>query len=150
MLCKKQFPILSVNASRASTAALAMAVVLTLTILCTKSAQGQTYRVIYNFIGGTAGYAPKAGLTMDAAGNLYGTTSDNYSFDRPLSPMGTAFRLTTKGTDWVFSQLYRFGSPGDGASPNAGVVFGPDGNFYGTTYVGGASGFGTVFSLSSR
>lgn len=42
--------------------------------LTPQPAQGQTYRVIHNFTGGTDGGSPAAGLTMDQNGNLYGTT----------------------------------------------------------------------------
>ena len=90
---------------------------------------------------GTAGWQPYAGFTIDAAGNLYGTTSDYRSG-------GTVFKLMPKGSGWVFSLLHRFGAAGDGAIPWARVVFGPDGTLYGTTLVGGVSGNGTVFNLS--
>jgi len=127
--------------SGVATAALVIAIVLTLTIVLTKPAQAQTYKVIYNFTLNGTGYKPYAGLTMDAAGNLYGTT-------RGINGPGTVFKLTPKGSDWVFTLLHQFGAAGDGAIPWAGVVFGPDGTLYGTTASGGASGNGTVFNLS--
>ena len=49
----------------------------------------QSYRVIYNFTGGADGFFPSAGLVIDAAGNLYGTTSGGGPFGK-----GTAFKLT--------------------------------------------------------
>lgn len=122
--------------------ALAIAIVFVLTGPATQSAQAQTYKVIYNFIGAPSGWAPYAGLTMDAAGSLYGTTSDG------VNGPGTVFELTPKGSGWVFSLLHRFGAAGDGVLPAAGVVFGPDGTLYGTTFGGGVSGVGTVFNLS--
>jgi uncharacterized repeat protein (TIGR03803 family) len=125
---------------RAATAALA--IVFVLTSVFTKPAQAQTYEVIYNFILNGTGYQPYAGLTMDAAGSLYGTTSGGDN-----GP-GTVFDLTPRGSVWVFSLLHRFGAAGDGALPWAGVAFGPDGTLYGTTVAGGASGNGTVFDLS--
>ena len=42
--------------------------------LTAQPAEGQTFNVIYSFPGGADGASPQAGLTMDAAGNLYGTT----------------------------------------------------------------------------
>jgi hypothetical protein len=45
-----------------------------LTILALPVAQAQTFNVIYNFTGGQDGATPYAGLTMDKAGNFYGTT----------------------------------------------------------------------------
>ncbi len=48
---------------------------LTSLTVVTRSAQAQTFKVIYSFTGGEDGYLPRTGLTIDAAGNLYGTTS---------------------------------------------------------------------------
>ena len=46
-----------------------------------RSVQGQTFKVIYNFTGGADGEHPYAGLTMDAAGNFYGTTCGSLCFE---------------------------------------------------------------------
>jgi uncharacterized repeat protein (TIGR03803 family) len=114
-------------------------------------AQAQSYNVIYAFHG-SDGEGLQAGLTMDGAGNLYGTTSEGGS-----AGGGTAFQLIHRGTGWVLNPLHVFtGSPNDGYYPYAGVVFGRDGRLYGTTYAGGIqneycglpTGCGTVFSLT--
>jgi uncharacterized repeat protein (TIGR03803 family) len=55
----------------------------------------QTYRVIYNFTGGVDGGGPATGLVIDAANNLYGTTS----FGGPFGD-GTAFKLTPGASGW--------------------------------------------------
>ena len=56
------------------------------------------------------------------------------------------FRISPTGS---YSNLYSFGSvTNDGADPNAGLVQGSDGNFYGTTAYGGTNGYGTVFKLT--
>lgn len=112
------------------------------------SAQAQTYNVIYNFTSGRSGY-PQAGLTIDRAGNLYGT-----SFDQ--DPESTVFKLAHFGSAWIFKPLYYFAGGNDGAGPWSRVIFGPDGNLYGTTIAGGGAGCqeqgymgcGTVFKLS--
>jgi uncharacterized repeat protein (TIGR03803 family) len=108
--------------------------------------QAQTYQVIHAFTG-VEGQSPYAGLTMDAAGRLYGTT-----FVGGTSGFGTVFKLTPSGSGWVLTSLYNFAGSKDGACPWSRVIFGPDGALYGTTTEEaagclGGKGFGTVFSL---
>ena len=125
--------------------AFATAVMLALTMAATFSAQAQTYTVLYNFTGGQDGAYPEAGLTMDRAGNLYGTAYQGGGSNR-----GTVFKLAHKSAGWVISPLYSFTGREDGGAPIARVVFGPDGSLYGTTEFGGrncGSGCGTVFNL---
>jgi len=110
-------------------------------------AQTHTITVLHNFSGPDGNY-PSAGLTMDRAGNLYGTTESGGTAD-----MGTVFRLSHAGSGWVLTTLHSFqGAPNDGAYPESGVVFGPDGALYGTTFRGGQitynDGEGTVYRLS--
>ena len=130
---------------RATTAALAVAVVLT--IVAIQTVQAQTFQVLHTFTGGADGYGPSAGLTMDEGGNLYGTT-----YQGGTQGLGTVFKLMRKNSQWVFVPLYGFAGGNDGAHPYARVIFGPDGTLYGTTneqgggYCGGY-GCGTVFNL---
>jgi uncharacterized repeat protein (TIGR03803 family) len=101
----------------------------------------QTYRVIYNFTGGVDGGGPATGLVIDAANNLYGTTS----FGGPFGD-GTAFKLTPGASGWRFYRLYAF-SGANGSSPDSTLVLDPDGRLYGTTS-GGGLGDGVLFGLS--
>jgi len=123
-------------------------------------AQAQTYTVLHNFTGGADGANPRAGVTLDQGGNLYGTTSaGGYTGGRctvgRLNGCGTVFKLGHTNSGWVLNPLYTFmGQYGDGASPFARVIFGPDGTLYGTTAFGGPAdsdcfsvGCGTVFNL---
>ena len=52
--------------------------------------------------------------------------------------------------DVVFTSLYSFTGANDGANPEAGLVQGSDGYFYGTTYGGGTNDYGTVFKISTN
>lgn len=121
--------------------ALGLGVALAPTIFATPSAQAQTHNVLYSFAGGTDGATPNAGLVLDDAGNLYGTTKTG-----GVSNLGTIFKLDTDGNETL---LHSFTGGADGATPNAGLILDPAGNLYGTTYEGGASNFGTVFKLDT-
>jgi uncharacterized repeat protein (TIGR03803 family) len=100
-----------------------------------------TETVLHSFAGfPTDGGGPNAGLTRDAAGNLYGTTTFGGE-DR----LGVVFKLSPSGT---YTILYRFTGGADGANPYAGLVRDAVGNLYGTTFYGGASNAGVVFKLS--
>ncbi len=109
-----------------------------------------TFTTIYIFrepSGATPnGEYPAGNLIKGADGNFYGTTfSGNGSSD------GTVFQIATDGvltTLHSFGLNSNYGTNYDGSNPQAGVVQGTDGNFYGTTTVGGAYGQGTVFQLT--
>jgi len=90
------------------------------------------------------GSDPVAGLTIDAAGNLYGTTQagGNYGF-------GTVFKLAKSHGVWKEQVLYSFGGP-DGKNPFGNLIFDHTGNLYGTTAFGGTWGGGVVFQLTPR
>ena len=86
-----------------------------------------------------------AGLIQDSGGNLYGTTSLGGAYDQ-----GTVFRIDTTGTETVlhsFSGNDGLGGSADGANPESGLSADMDGNFYGSTTLGGANNKGTVFQL---
>ncbi len=134
-------------------AALLGAMLFALVLAAGHSAKAQTFTVLHNFTGGQDGAAPLAGLTMDAAGNLYGTAEGG---GLRLCPggCGTAYRLKRAGANWIFEGLYQFTGGDDGAFPRARVVFGPGGSLYGTTWQGGSTtcyrdgtGCGAVFRL---
>jgi len=131
-------------------------------LLLSAVAQAQTFTVLHNFTGGLDGANPYTGLTMDRAGNLYGTAlygGLQVNDCHITNGCGTVFKLAKQGSGWIFRPLYQFqGFPsGDGANPLGRVIFGPDGALYGTTAYGGLTaegcgttqpGCGTVFKLS--
>jgi len=104
--------------------------------------------VLHSFAGGSSdGADPKAGVILDATGNLYGTT-----FRGGSGGKGTVFELDTTNTETV---LHNFTGGSDGGNPFGGVTRGKDGTLYGTTEIGSRmSGSkygcckGVVFSLS--
>jgi uncharacterized repeat protein (TIGR03803 family) len=118
------------------------ALTIVLMVAIGQAGQTQTLQVLHAFTGGQDGATPYAGVTMDGAGNLYGTASSGGS-----GGDGTVYQLKHKGSGWVFSPLYSFTGGSDGANPRARVIFGPDGTLYGTTFNGGSDGQGMVFRL---
>ena len=100
-----------------------------------------TYSVIYNF-GDGDGAAPTAGLTLDSAENLYGTTQYG-----GIHGFGNVFQLVRSGEGWTYHSLYSFTGGDDGGLPIADVVLDAAGNIYGDNTLGGAH-FGVVWELS--
>ena len=96
--------------------------------------------ILHSFAASDGGN-PVASLVQGSDGNFYGTASNAGTGNH-----GTVFSITPSG---VFTVLYGFTGVGtDGGTPNAGLVLGQDGNFYGTTFYGGANNDGTVFSIT--
>lgn len=109
---------------------------------------GWDYSVIYNFGANFAdGEGPQSTLTVDAAGNLYGSTISGGNGS------GVVYELSLGSGIWTESPLYTLGGS-EGSWPRGTMVFDAAGNLYGTTVYGGnlsdcgGSGCGTVFELS--
>ena len=113
---------------------------------------GGTFTTLYTF-SGSDGSNPYAGLLLGTDGNLYGVTS---SGGTQQGYGGTVFKITPSG---ALTTLYIFCSQNlpcsDGAYPVGTLVQGADGNFYGTTEVGGDPecpidevGCGTTFKIT--
>jgi uncharacterized repeat protein (TIGR03803 family) len=120
-----------------------------------------TETTLYNFCSETNcadGERPLAGLVMDAAGNLYGTTwGGGPTCPSASGRCGELFELSPpqqSGQNWTLSVIYGFcsdlqqGSCLDGYEPAAQLIFDSAGNLYGTTERGGTFGQGTAFELS--
>jgi uncharacterized repeat protein (TIGR03803 family) len=127
--------------------AIALILALALTIIASPAAQAQTFQVIHDFTGNGDGSEPNYGITIDSAGNLYGTTFYG------STNTGTVYKLTHKSSSWVLTPLYTFIYEGSGGSiPYATVIIGANGSLYGTAAFGGnlsscVEGCGTVYNL---
>jgi uncharacterized repeat protein (TIGR03803 family) len=114
-----------------------------------------TETVLYSFTGGADGKFPSGKLLLDAAGNLYGTTSEGgiVNCDNLTDGCGVVFKVAPTGTETL---LYNFNGGSDGAEPHAGLIRDSAGNFYGTGFSAGDlsrncalnHGCGVVFGLS--
>ena len=111
---------------------------------------------LYSFTGTNNGANPQAALVQGSDGFFYGTTYGGGAYTNQYGVgCGTVFKINTNG--WLTS-LYPFGSiqdtngnPLDGGNPQAALVQGSDGYFYGTTYSGGTNLWsGTVFKISTN
>lgn len=96
--------------------------------------------------GAAPGNRPFGRLAVGPDGNFYGTTRAGGTSD-----VGTIFKVAPSGAlttvfDFYYDQIT--GIAGQGASPAAGLTLGPDNNFYGTTFYGGANDFGTIIRLT--
>jgi uncharacterized repeat protein (TIGR03803 family) len=106
-------------------------------------------RVLHSFGGRGGGGGPTSGLIF-ANGALYGTTSLGGTFNRNCTDAeqstgcGVIFKVDAKSG--VETVLYRFTGTKDGSDPTGGLIY-QAGVFYGTTFAGGATGNGTVFSF---
>lgn len=95
--------------------------------------------VFHTFQGGASGAVPRSGLLMDAAGNLFGSTSQGGTQEN-----GLVFKIAPDGT---YTVLHRFTGK-EGANPNGGLVEDEAGNLFGTALGGGSEALGTVFELT--
>lgn len=102
------------------------------------------YSTLWVFGGAGDGASPTGDLTIDSAGNLYGTTDYGGS-----SGFGAAFKLTPSGGSWSETILHVFQGGNDGTYPGGGLLLDSYGNLFGTTSAGGgAANGGTVYELS--
>jgi uncharacterized repeat protein (TIGR03803 family) len=108
-----------------------------------RSGDSWTESTLYSFIGSNDGTNPASGVTLDAQGNIYGTTSLGGA-----NGAGVVYELSPSGSGWGQTVLYTFEGLNDGQNPVGGVILDEAGNLYGTTFDGGANGGGTVYEMS--
>jgi uncharacterized repeat protein (TIGR03803 family) len=120
----------------------AMIAASSMVLVAPTAASAQTLTTLHAFER-SDGVNPQAGLLQASDGNFYGTTLYGTGFRT-----GTIFRMTPVGN---LTTLYAFCTLSicpDGKFPNAGLIHGSDGNFYGTAMEGGQHGFGTIFKIT--
>jgi uncharacterized repeat protein (TIGR03803 family) len=104
-----------------------------------------TLKILAAFPSGVNGATPVDGLTLDASGNLWGTTEFGGSANS-----GILFRIAPRRVildAWTFAVMHSFTGNGDGVSPQSVVAVDSAGNAYGTTLNGGTANMGTVYEF---
>ncbi len=104
-----------------------------------------TPTTIYSFANGADQKYPAGGVIQGSDGNFYGTTSDYIVDSGPQGGYGVVYKVTPAGKITI---LHTFDQT-DGESPTGPLVEGADGDFYGTTTLGGSSGYGVIYKVSS-
>ncbi len=124
-------------------------VLATISLCFTPIAFAQTYafKTLYSFKdNGKDPSLAGTSLIVDAAGNLYGTSSWGGNDYRDCGfGCGTVFRVTKSG---VLSVLHSFGAPPDGEIPTASLFRDAKGNLFGSTSRGGSAGCGIIFQIT--
>jgi uncharacterized repeat protein (TIGR03803 family) len=113
------------------------------------AAPAQTVTTLFNFAA-KGGIEPYGRLILDSSGDLYGTTSTGGTptATNPY-PAGTVFELTpaTGKKSWAETVHYTFEGGADGSQPSGALLADSKGDLFGTTFLGGTDGDGTVFEL---
>src|SRR5579862_402629 len=110
----------------------------------TPGTTGWTPKVLYEF--GTEGSHPLAGVLLDSAGNVYGTTTQGGKLGD-----GNVFELVPPVSTGAYAHkiLFAFDGP-HGNDPYGSMIMDSNGYLYGTTYLGGTNGVGSVFEVSPK
>ncbi len=114
-----------------------------LTIFELTRSQDWAFSALYN----SSSWGSDGNLVMDRAGNLYGTIKSGGAYG-----FGQVYKLTPSAHGWTYTSVYDFCPAGwpctDGATPPSGLALDSEGNLYGTTSNGGATGGGVVFEIT--
>ncbi|HTZ95170.1 MAG TPA: choice-of-anchor tandem repeat GloVer-containing protein [Terriglobales bacterium] len=116
-------------------------------LVYSKGSNSYSEKILYSFGPSNSGDGnyPYAGLTMDGAGTLFGTTEQGGSTQNS----GTVYKLTKSGSTWTESVVHNFtGGVNDGQDPSGNLLLGGDGNLYGMAQFGGRSNDGIVYSIA--
>jgi uncharacterized repeat protein (TIGR03803 family) len=108
-----------------------------------KISSAGTFQSLYSFKGGSDGTDPVGPLALGSDGNFYGVCDDTSLSEET----GTIFKITLSG---ILTTLYSLNGTNDGGNPEAPLIAGTDGNFYGTTERGGDNDYGTVFQITTN
>lgn len=143
-------PMFRLELTREFLSAAALAVAVVFSFVVSNPAEARPYKVLHSFCSGGPcgdGSQPRAALTMDLSGNLFGTAAVGGHTGH-----GTVFQLARSETGkFKFNKLYSFcprGNCSDGANPFSSLIVDTQGSLYGTASTGGSFNQGVIFKLS--
>jgi uncharacterized repeat protein (TIGR03803 family) len=103
-----------------------------------------TKTIVHAFTDTPDGHGPMAGVTFDAAGNMFGTTSNGGN-----SGTGVLYEISPTTGGWTESVVYSFSNGADGGFPATPVTFDAKGDLFGTAQFGGSAGDGVAFGFAA-
>jgi uncharacterized repeat protein (TIGR03803 family) len=119
------------------------------TLLSASALAAGNYKVLHIFGSGSDGSVPFGPLTLDAKGNLYGSTAAGGGIGCDGYGCGTVFALRHRANGaWAEDVLHNFTGGSDGAGPDGGLIFDGAGNLFGTLHGDVGVDVGGVFELS--
>jgi uncharacterized repeat protein (TIGR03803 family) len=106
-----------------------------------------TEKMLHRFVNNSKdGITPSTALSLDASGNVYGTTNAGGVFGG-----GTAFKLTPSADGgWGETVLHNFGLNIQSGRPSGSLIVDAPGNLYGVMSTGGVHNEGAVYELSPK
>jgi len=117
-------------------------------MFCAILSPAQTFKTLLNFNVTNGANPYRMSFVQGTDGNLYGTTVYGGAFScSPYPGCGTVFRISGGALKTLYSFCAKANCT-DGENPWGGVVQASNGNFYGTTFNGGNTGYGTVFKIT--
>ncbi|MGO8670664.1 MAG: choice-of-anchor tandem repeat GloVer-containing protein, partial [Capsulimonadaceae bacterium] len=121
-------------------------------VLCASIGRLHAESVLHSFGDGSVandGHFPHAALVLGSDGNFYGTTTEGGStVSSETTGLGTAFKVAPSGAVTILHSFGDGSTANDGEYPEAALIQGSDGNFYGTTNGGGSDDVGAVFKMT--
>jgi len=106
-------------------------------------------QILHTFNAKQGGQQPReSGVTLDANGNLYGTTTNGGTSSCGGYGCGLVYRLVPVTGGWKYEVVYDFTGGNDGSYPDSTLILDSKGNLYGTALTGGSGGAGTVFEIT--
>jgi uncharacterized repeat protein (TIGR03803 family) len=126
-----------------SSCKISLGIAILLVCISNATASAPKFTTLVNFDNSNGANPVYPTMVQGTDGNFYGTTIGG-----GVNSAGTVFKMTPAGSVTILYSFCSLANCADGSGPYGGLVRASNGNFYGTTYSGGASSWGTVFVIT--